>query len=273
MRLTFFFLSVCLLGSMGSQAQHKLWYDAPAREWVEALPIGNGRIGAMIFGGDTVEEVQFNEETLWTGKPRNYNRTGAYQYLDTIRALLDQGKQREAEKLAMDEFMGLKSESEDSAPWLARVGAEREKSNGAYIYDFNDKQWPTISVPAYEGWEEVGLEALDGAVWFRTTFELSSEDAATDWELDLNRVRQYDYTYINGHLVGHEKGDAAKRLYGIPKEHLREGKNVIAVQVINLAGKGGISGYKDTRNPIGLKNAKGSFISLVGEWKYWIQDS
>src|SRR5690606_32512243 len=65
-----------------------------------------------------------------------------------------------------------------------------------------------------------------------------------------------------------------KRLYIIPKETLREGTNVVAVQVINFAGKGGISGYKDTRVPIGVKNsATGKFISLVGDWKYWIQDS
>src|SRR5690606_29510725 len=218
-------------------------------------------------------EVQFNEETLWTGEPRNYNKAGAYHYLDTIRLLLEQCKQREAEELAMREFMGLKSETEDNALWLERVGAERKKANGAYTYDFDDARWSTIPMPSYEVWEEVGLEGVDGAIWFRTTFTLTADDLASDWELDLNRVRQDDYTYVNGHLVGHEKGDQEKRLYKIPKENLREGKNVVAVQVINLAGKGGISGYKDTSSPIGLKNVNGKFVSLVGQWKYWIQDS
>ncbi|MBD1420588.1 glycoside hydrolase N-terminal domain-containing protein [Sphingobacterium chuzhouense] len=273
MRLTFFFLTLSILSSAYLQAQQKLRYNAPASEWVEALPIGNGRMGAMIFGGDSVEEIQFNEETLWTGEPRNYNKAGAYQYLDTIRLLLEEGKQREAEELAMREFMGLKSETEDNTLWLERVGAERKKTDGAYTYEFDDVGWPTIPVPSYEGWEEMGLEGVDGAIWFRTTFTLTAADLTSDWELDLNRVRQDDYTYVNGHLVGHEKGDQEKRLYNIPKENLREGKNVVAVQVINLAGKGGISGYKDTRNPIGLKNANGKFISLVGQWKYWIQDA
>ena len=68
MRLTFFFLFFYGLGVVSAQGQHTLWYDAPAREWEEALPIGNGRMGAMIFGGDTLDEVQFNEETLWTDK-------------------------------------------------------------------------------------------------------------------------------------------------------------------------------------------------------------
>ncbi|PRD54126.1 glycoside hydrolase family 95 protein [Sphingobacterium gobiense] len=274
MRLTFFILFVITTTSLHVHGQHQLWYDEPAKQWEEALPIGNGRLGAMIFGGDTVEEVQFNEETLWTGEPRNYNKTNARQYLDTIRLLLEQGKQQDAEELAMREFMGLKSETEDPKPWLDRVGAEREKPNGAYTFAFDDSRWPTFPVPSYEGWEEIGLEALDGAVWFRTTFELTAEDlAGEDWQLDLNKARQEDYTYINGQLVGHEHGDHTKRLYNIPKEILREGKNVVAVQIINLTGKGGIAGYKDTTNHIGIKNASGKFISLVGPWKYWIQDS
>ena len=70
----------------------KLWYNKPATKWVEALPIGNGRIGAMIFGGVEQDHIQFNEETLWTGEPRSYSRPGAYKYLDTIRQLLFDGK-------------------------------------------------------------------------------------------------------------------------------------------------------------------------------------
>ena len=87
----------------------KLWYNKPAEKWTEALPVGNGRIGAMLFGGLEKDRVQFNEETLWTGEPRNYNRAGAYRYLDSIRQLLFAGKQKEADVLAEKEFMGLKS--------------------------------------------------------------------------------------------------------------------------------------------------------------------
>ena len=50
-------------------ADLELWYDAPAREWTEALPIGNGRLGAMVFGGAERERLQLNEDTLWTGGP------------------------------------------------------------------------------------------------------------------------------------------------------------------------------------------------------------
>jgi alpha-L-fucosidase 2 len=82
-----------------------LWYRQPARIWVEALPVGNGKLGAMIFGGMESERIQFNEQTVWTGAPHDYAHKGAYQSLDKLRALLWAGKQKEAEDLAMKEFM------------------------------------------------------------------------------------------------------------------------------------------------------------------------
>lgn len=82
-----------------------LWYRKPAQEWVEALPIGSGRLGAMVFGDPRMEHLQVNEETIWTGKPHDYARQGAYQYLEPIRRLLVEGRQKEAEELAMEKFM------------------------------------------------------------------------------------------------------------------------------------------------------------------------
>lgn len=85
----------------------KLWYRQPAQQWVEALPVGNGHIGAMIFGGTTNERIQFNEHTLWVGEPRDYSHPGASNHLAAIRQLLFEGKQKEAEQLAMAEFMSV----------------------------------------------------------------------------------------------------------------------------------------------------------------------
>jgi len=84
-----------------------LWYRRPAAEWVEALPVGNGRLGAMVFGGVPEERIQFNEDTLWTGQPHDYTHPGAAQHLPEIRRLLAEGKQAEAEDLAMREFMSI----------------------------------------------------------------------------------------------------------------------------------------------------------------------
>jgi len=85
----------------------KLWYQQPAKEWTEALPVGNGRLGAMIFGGTENERLQFNEDTLWTGGPHEYQHGGAAAYLPVVRKLLFEGKQREAEKLAGQQMMSV----------------------------------------------------------------------------------------------------------------------------------------------------------------------
>ncbi len=84
----------------------ELWYDEPANHWLEALPVGNGRMGAMVHGGITEEIIQFNEDTIWHGKPHDYSRAGAHEHLSEIRSLLFAGKQKEAEALAMEVFMG-----------------------------------------------------------------------------------------------------------------------------------------------------------------------
>ncbi|MEO1011560.1 MAG: glycoside hydrolase family 95 protein [Bacteroidota bacterium] len=88
-----------------AQTANRLFYDAPAQKWVEALPIGNGRMGAMVYGGVTEDRIQFNEETLWTGEPHDYSNKGAYKHLRKIQQLLAEGKQKEADDLAAKEFM------------------------------------------------------------------------------------------------------------------------------------------------------------------------
>jgi alpha-L-fucosidase 2 len=94
-----------------------LWYDKPAAKWTEALPVGNGRLGCMVFGGVEKERLQFNEDTLWTGIPRYYHHPEAYKSLPKIRELLFEGKQREAEQLASKEFMSIPLRQEKYQPF------------------------------------------------------------------------------------------------------------------------------------------------------------
>ena len=62
-----------------------LWYRQPADQWTEALPIGNGRLGAMVFGGVGKEQIALNEDTLWSGAPRDWNNPGAKEFLSVVR--------------------------------------------------------------------------------------------------------------------------------------------------------------------------------------------
>jgi len=76
-----------------------LWYRQPAKEWVEALPVGNGRLGAMVFGGIEQERLQLNEDTLWAGGPYDPVNPEARAALPEVRRLVFDGKYREADKL------------------------------------------------------------------------------------------------------------------------------------------------------------------------------
>jgi alpha-L-fucosidase 2 len=80
-----------------SPGQLFMWYTRPAKSWTEALPVGNGRLGAMVFGGVTTERIQFNEHTVWTGQPHDYAHEGAVKALPEIRRLLQEGRQAERE--------------------------------------------------------------------------------------------------------------------------------------------------------------------------------
>ncbi|GAA5507432.1 glycoside hydrolase family 95 protein [Novipirellula caenicola] len=84
-----------------------LWYRKPATRWeTEALPVGNGRLAAMVFGGVNNERIQFNEETVWDGVPTDYNNPEALKALPEVRRLLFEGKNAEATRLAGRKMMG-----------------------------------------------------------------------------------------------------------------------------------------------------------------------
>jgi len=112
MRIQINFLILIILFAFGCSTDNKepplrLWYNQPAANWNEALPIGNGRLGAMVFGGVETERIQFNEETLWDGEPHDYSHPGAHEYLGELRQLVFDGKQTEAHELGMEKFMSV----------------------------------------------------------------------------------------------------------------------------------------------------------------------
>lgn len=89
----------------------KLWYQAPAYEWTEALPLGNGRLGAMVFGGADHERIALNEDTLWSGYPKDTNNPSAAQYLPHARTLARQKRFGELERWIEEHMQGDYTES------------------------------------------------------------------------------------------------------------------------------------------------------------------
>ncbi|MEP6675956.1 MAG: glycoside hydrolase N-terminal domain-containing protein [Ferruginibacter sp.] len=274
------YILVVLLLQLKTVAQNqplKLWYDKPAVVWTDALPIGNGNMGAMIFGAVNEERIQFNHSTLWTGWPRDYQRNDAWKYLPQIRKLLSEGKQADAESLAEQHFMGLK-DVDDSVyekqkkEWQKKVTADVTPFTSISI---DDSHWKEMKLPTPNGWETAGLEGVDGSVWFRNYFELPKEWTGKKLVVDLGRIRDEDHTYINGMLIGSSEGISKKRSYIIDAGTLKEGKNVIAIQVLNYFDKGGFTGIKENRKifvvyPQGETADKGIVFSST--WKYKIQN-
>ena len=83
----------------------RLWYNAPARQWLEALPIGNSHLGGMVYGGTTDENIQLNEETFWSGGPHNNNSKKSLENLPKVRELIFNGREEEAAALINQTFI------------------------------------------------------------------------------------------------------------------------------------------------------------------------
>lgn len=99
-------LLIVLLLCFSVCGQNILWYEQPANNWNEALPIGNGRLGGMVFGKIDHERIQLNEESIWTGSPTDVtDRPDAYKYLTEVRQLLFQGKYIKAQEITEKKIM------------------------------------------------------------------------------------------------------------------------------------------------------------------------
>jgi len=96
-----------LLGAFAPASDNtlKLWFDAPARAFTESVPLGNGRLGAMLFGGVEDERIVLNESSMWSGSRQEADRKGAAEVLPRLRQLLREGRNDEAEELVNSVFI------------------------------------------------------------------------------------------------------------------------------------------------------------------------
>jgi alpha-L-fucosidase 2 len=99
-------LLILVASGLGRAEAQTLWYRRPAPQWDHALPLGNGRLGAMVFGQVNRERIQLNENTLWMGGPRDANNPDALAALPEVRRLLFEGRPDEAYRMAEKKLMG-----------------------------------------------------------------------------------------------------------------------------------------------------------------------
>ena len=103
-KLTSILLGVMMLAT-ASAHEYRVWYNRPAQTWTQALPVGNGVIGGMVYGTPAVEHIQLNEETIWAGQPNNVVNPHAKEALPRVRQLIFEGKYQEAQDLANAQVM------------------------------------------------------------------------------------------------------------------------------------------------------------------------
>ncbi|KJD34351.1 alpha-L-fucosidase [Tamlana nanhaiensis] len=111
------FLIIAIIGLnqvFGQTSELKLWYKEPAEIWNEALPLGNGRLGAMVFGDPAIERLQLNEETIWAGSPNSNAHPKALQALPKVRQLIFDGQYAEAQALATSD---IRSQTNNGMPY------------------------------------------------------------------------------------------------------------------------------------------------------------
>lgn len=129
-------------------------------------------------------------------------------------------------------------------------------------FSFDDASWGELHTPSI--WENQPLGDLDGVVWMRKTITLSAEDIKNKATLSLAKIDDEDITYVNGIEVGKNTIYDVRRIYDVPQGILKEGKNVIAVRIVDNTGGGGIYGEADD-----LKLTIGSKVMpLDGKWKF-----
>lgn len=235
----------------------KLWYRQPADTrlpigneagWLQALPIGNGRIGAMVFGGVDVERIQLNEDTIWAGPPNPVQPIDSAKYIQQARELLFAGKNAEAQELLQKNVMAQHEGRRSYQPlgdlWLEMFYPNRKPgkplpisewrrqpdgATGSTATDFDDSKW-TVAKTANE------LEvASNSNVVFRSTFDIPEPKEYA--KLQLSPIDDDSTIYLNGVQLGRTTVYNQSYAFDV-RGKLKKGRNVLAVNVHNGGGAG-----------------------------------
>ena len=233
----------------------KLWYDAPAESWNEALPVGNGSLGAMVFGDPDEERIQLNEESLWCNQGFNENKSGA-GVLAQIRGMLFEGRYAEAEALTSSTLMD-----------------ERLPSGTNAYQTIGDLMITNLGFDDYSDYEQVLL--LDSAL-LRTEFTrngnryLREVFASAVDEMLVYRETVGGDGEINCVIHLRRPGDKASIVYDgnniIMSEHVEDGQGVYFETHLSLMNSGGDVTAKD--NGLVVSGAKSIELRIVAATDY-----
>lgn len=219
-----------------AEAATRLWYSGPAVTWEEALPIGNGRLGAMVFGGVAEDRIQFNEDTLWTGGPHEYQHAGAVRHLPRIRSLLQEMRRLEREALRLDPEIA----SQDSRTRMQEARAAQQAAEDLATREF-------MSVPlrqkAYQpcGDLRLAFTGHDESVNYRRELDLDTATVTVRYTVgDATFTRAVFASYPDQAIVVRIAADKPGRVTftaRLTSEHASAITRMIARDQLALAGR------------------------------------
>lgn len=249
-------LCVWVLPAIRAEAEqgHLIRFNQPAAEWVEALPIGNGRLGAMVFGGVAKERLQLNEDSVWAGPPVPTNAPDLGPKLAEIRKLFFEGRNAEGQSRVAREILVPRIAPRSYQP-LGDLWIEHLDGSGAGFpmaleawqrSPLDDVPDPSVHRPGFQDprWKPAVTaeqrEVPPGqSVWFRTEFNLTSEQLqriAGRPVLEISPVDDRSVWYLNGAEIGRTTDYG--RTYRLRLPSLGPGTHVLVVCVTNEGGQG-----------------------------------
>lgn len=237
------------------QGKLDLWYRQPAEEWVEALPIGNGRLGAMVFGGIQKERLQLNEDSLWTGQPIERHNLEAAENLAKARQLLFEGKYVEGQKLVQEKIMGTRIEG--------GIHTYQSLGNLELLFDGHDEASDYRRDLSLHNAIASVTYCIGDATFTREVFS-SSADQAIVMRLTCNKpsILTFDASLSRSQDAGVENiSSDCIRMYG------RAGDGVNYEAQLKVLTEGGKIADKDAG--IRVEDADAVILILVAATNYW----
>ena len=248
---------VIRLGEGEDYNTERLWYDRPARIWLEALPIGNGRLGGMIFGGTKTDQIQINEDSFWSGGPHNNNSTTSKDHLEEVRNLIFNGRESDAENIINQQFVkgphGMKYLSLGSL-FLTHSDVDENQIRN-YKRELDLKT--ALSTITFES---------QGAHYKRTTFA-SIPDQVIIIRLEVDKRSSFKITFNCPFRSSFSKsqGGIAATINGVDHEGIRAAlKAELLVKVIE---SDGLVNYTD-EGPVEVTNYTNASIAILAATNY-----
>lgn len=260
--LLLFFTAITLTGAAQKQpfSSASLWYEHPAADWNEALPVGNGRLGAMIFGQVETERLQLNESTVWAGEPEDFVNPAAREVLPLVRTLLFSGQYAEAQKLAQERMMGHKPTH------------SRYQTLGDLYIDFGKEH--AAQITNYQRY--LDLDSAVAGVCYRSGgigFSREIFSSAPDQALVLRLLADQPAALSAGFRLSRPGGFARLEIAGhdiILRDHVDRGHGVQLVTRLRIVPEGGTVSVQDS--VVRIEKADRITVFLTAATDYWKTD-